>query len=128
MRHQMSTYAVTHPTHVLSKVTARLGWGYAALLVLWAIAYPQVDKTNSEFAGSVINVMGAVLIVAGLLAFTRTSPWVAVGLVTVGAVLGTLPVYWVLLTMLAMIALIVLVVRDAREARRSDRIETHLQS
>jgi hypothetical protein len=100
----------------MSPYTTWLARIYAVVLVVWAIAYPQLDKVNSQFAGSVMNVVGAVLIVAGLYAFPRTSPWVAVALVTLGAVVGTLSIYWAGVTTIAMIALIVLIVRDARRS------------
>jgi membrane-bound ClpP family serine protease len=101
----------------MSPYTVWLARIYAVVLVVWAIVYPQLDKVNSQFLGSVFNVVGAVLIVAGLYAFARTSPWVTVALVTLGAVIGTLSIYWAGVTTIAMIALIVLIVRDARRSR-----------
>ena len=113
----MATSASTRPTRVMSPYTTWLARIYAVVLVVWAIAYPMLDKVNSQFLGSVFNVVGAVLIVAGLFAFTRTSPWAAVALVTIGAIVGTLSIYWAVLPTIAMIALIVLIVRDARRSR-----------
>jgi hypothetical protein len=113
----MATSASTRSTRVMSPYTTWLARIYAVVLVVWAIVYPQLDKVNSELMGSVWNVVGAVLIVAGLYAFTRTSPWVAVALITVGAVLGTAPIFWAGVTTIAAIALIVLIVRDARRSR-----------
>ncbi len=112
----MAPSASTHTTRVMSPYTTWLGRIYAVVLVAWAIVYPQLDKVNSQLLGSVMNVVGAVLIVAGLYAFARTSPWVAVALVAIGAVVGTLPIFWAGLTTIAMIALIVLIVRDARRS------------
>jgi hypothetical protein len=100
----------------MSKSTKWLGWGYTTLLPVWAIVYPMLDHKNSQFLGSVMNVGGAVLIAAGLFAFSKTSPWVAVTLVTLGAVAATLPIFWAVLPSIAMIALIVLIVRDARRS------------
>jgi hypothetical protein len=101
-------------TRVLSTSTTWLAWIYAAALVAWAIVYPLLDKVNSQSLGSAMNIAGAVLIAAGLFAFARTSPWVAVALVTLGALVGTLPIFWAVVPSIAMIALIVLIVRDAR--------------
>ncbi len=113
----MATSKSTRPTRVMSPYTLWLARIYAVVLVLWAIVYPLLDKVNAELLGSVFNVVGAVLIVAGLFAFSRTSPWVAATLVILGAMVGTLPIYWAGVTMIAMIALIVLIVRDARRNR-----------
>ena len=113
----MATSASTRSTRVMSPYTTWLAQIYAVVLVVFAIVYPQLDKVNSQFMGSVMNVIGAVLIVAGLYAFARISPWLAVALVTVGAVVGTGPIYWAGLTTIAMIALIFLIVRDARRSR-----------
>lgn len=112
----MTTSASINSTRVMSPYTIWLARIYAVVLVVWAIAYPQLDKVNSQLLGSVMNVAGAVLIVVGLYAFARTSRWVAVALVTCGAVLGTLPIYWAGVPTIAMIALIVLIVRDARRS------------
>ena len=112
----MATSASTRSTRLMSPYTTWLARIYAVVLVVWAIAYPQLDKVNSQFMGSVFNVVGAVLIAAGLYAFTRTSPWVAAALVTVGALLGTAPIFWAGVTTIAAIALIFLIVRDARRS------------
>ena len=112
----MTTSTSTRPTRHMSTYTTWLACIYAAVLVVWAIVYPNVDKVDSQFAGSAMNVVGAVLIVAGLFAFTRTSPWVAVALVTAGALVGTLPIFWAVVPLIAAIVLIVLIVRDARRA------------
>lgn len=116
----MATSASTRSTRAMSPYTTWLARIYAVVLVVWAIAYPQLDKANAQVSGSVMNVVGAFLIVAGLYAFTRTSPWVAVALVTLGSVVGTLPIFWAGVTTIAMIALIVLIVRDARHASAQD--------
>jgi hypothetical protein len=113
----MATSASTRSTRVMSTYTTWLARIYAVVLVVWAIAYPMLDKVNSQFMGSVFNVVGAVLIVAGLYAFSRTSPWVGATLVSLGAVVGTLSIFWAVLPTIAMIALIFLVVRDALRSR-----------
>lgn len=112
----MSTVAHTHESRVMSTYTTWLAWIYAAVLVAWAIVYPMVDEVNSQWLGSAMNVAGAVLIAVGLFAFARTSPWVAVALVTLGALVGTLPIFWAVVPLIAMSALIVLIVRDARRS------------
>ncbi len=113
----MAASTSTRPARVMSPYTVWLARIYAVVLVVWAIAYPQLDKVNAEFMGSVFNVVGAVLIVAGLFAFPRTSPWVAATLVILGAGVGTLSIFWAILPSIAMLALIVLIVRDARRSR-----------
>ena len=117
LRYQMATSASIRSARVMSPYTTWLARIYAVVLVVWAIAYPQLDKVNSQFMGSVFNVVGAVLIVAGLYAFPRTSPWVAAALVTLGAVVGTLSIFWAGVPVIATIALIILIVRDARRSR-----------
>lgn len=103
------------PTQGMSGATVRLGRIYAAALVVWAVVYPQLDKVNSRFAGSVMNVVGAALILIGLFAFAK-SRWAGASLVIVGSVLGTLTCFWAVAPLIAMIALIVLIVKDARRA------------
>jgi CheY-like chemotaxis protein len=97
----------------MSSYTKWLARVYAAFLILVAIVMPLVDKVNNQLLGDVMNVVGAVLIVAGLFAFPR-SRWLAVALVTVGALVGTAPIIQLFVPPIAAIALIVLIVRDAR--------------
>ena len=111
----MEISASTRPTHVLSNYTTWLAWLFAAVLVVAAFVMPVVDKANNQLLGDVMNVVGAVLIVAGLYAFSK-SPWVAVALVAVGAVVGSLPILQLFIPPIAAIVLIVLIVRDARRS------------
>lgn len=56
---------------------------------------------------------GGVLVLAGLRLFLR-SPWVAAVLVSVGAVAGSLPLFWTVVLPLMAIALVVLSIVNAR--------------
>lgn len=56
---------------------------------------------------------GGVLVLAGLRLLLR-SPWAAAVLISVGAVAGSLPVFWTVLLPLVAIALVVLSIVNAR--------------
>lgn len=117
----------TRPKNVMSTSTALMGWIFAAVLVTAAFVMPVVDKVNNELLGGVMNVVGALLIAAGLYAFAR-APWVAVALVTLGAMVGSLPILQLLFPPIAIIVLVVLIVRDALHSTSvagSDRLSAH---
>ena len=58
---------------------------------------------------------GAILIIAGL-RISRRSPWAAAALISVGALVGALPIFWTLIALVLAVALIVLSLLYARRA------------
>ena len=111
----MSSSASTSSGHVLPKYTVWLARVFAAVCVLGAIYFPLFDKANTDGAGlSIALVVAALLVVAGLFAFGKASPWLAVGLVTLGSLVGGVATVWTFAMPIAAIALIVLFVLGAR--------------
>jgi len=76
-----------------------------------AIFVPLFDNAGRELFFSVFCVAAAVLVAAGVLALGRTSPRLAVALVTVGALVGGLFLAWTLVGPILALALIVLFAR-----------------
>jgi hypothetical protein len=113
LRYVMETSASTLPTRVLSSHTKWLAWIFAAVCIAAAVLLPVVDAANSQLAGSLLLVAGAVLVAAGLFAFGRTAMWLAFGLVTLGALVGGVALIWLFIPLLAGLVLIVFFARDA---------------
>ena len=67
----------------------------------------------------VFGVGGGVAVLTGL-RLLRRSPWGGATLVSLGAVVGALPIFWLLLPLLVAIALVVLSVLYARRVGRSE--------
>jgi len=109
--------SITQPgsTRALPIYTTVLAWLFAAACVAMAIYVPVFDKANWELMGSIFYAAAAALVVAGLFAFSRTSPWLAVALVTLGALAGGVFLVW---TLVAPILALVLIVLFARAALR----------
>jgi len=70
---------------------------------------------------AVVFFAGAALIAAGLFAFTRTSPWVAVALVFLGAGIAGGMLWWSIGAPVVAIALVVLFVLAARRSDAAKR-------
>lgn len=104
----MSSFAPTRSTHALPIYTIVLAWLFAAACVAMAIWVPVFDKANWELMGSIIYAAAGVLVAAGLFTFRRTSPWLAVALVTLGALVGGFFLVWTLVAPLLALAVIVL--------------------
>src|SRR5680860_1027506 len=73
-RHFMTTSASARPTRVMSKYTRWLGWILIAVCLAAAVYLPVFDKENSELLGSVMLVVGAALVAAGLSMASRNCP------------------------------------------------------
>ena len=112
----MSTLAPTHPAHAraVPLYTTVLAWLFVAACAIEAIYQPLFDKANSQVTGDVGYLVAAVLVAAGLLTFRRTSPWLSVALVTLGALVGGVMLVWTLVIPIVAIVLIVLFVMNAR--------------
>jgi len=66
----------------------------------------------------VLSVGGGLALLAGLRLLSR-SPWTGTALVSLGAIVGALPIFWALLPLLLAVALIVLSVIYARKHGRA---------
>jgi hypothetical protein len=109
----MSSFASAGPARSLPIYTTVLAWLFVAACVAMAIYIPVFDKANWELMGSIVYLTAAVLVAAGWFAFRRTSPWLAVALVTLGALAGGVFLVWTLVMPIAALALIVLFARGA---------------
>jgi hypothetical protein len=118
----MATSASTPSTYTLPRYTVWLARIVAAGLLaggVYEAGFASGDPYRSLAA--VLFFAGAVLIAAGLFAFARTSPWVAVALVFIGAAIAAALVWWTIGVPIVAIALIVLFVRGARRASAAQR-------
>jgi hypothetical protein len=71
-------------------------------------------SASDQIVWIVLLLGGGVLVLAGLRMFAR-SPWGGAALVSVGAILGALPIFW---TIAALVAAVVLIVWSVITARR----------
>jgi hypothetical protein len=109
-----STSAPTHPTHALPIYTAVLSWFFVVACAAGGVYAAAVGGDDHPMIAAAILLAGAVLAAAGWLAATRDSPWLAVALVTLGALVVGVLFFWAILAVPVSIALIVLFVMDAR--------------
>ena len=111
----MATLAPTHPTHALPKYTAWLAWLFVAVCVVGGVYEAAFGPSDGHpIVAAVILLAGALLVAAGSFAARSDSRWLAVALVTLGALaVGTI-FFWTIGATIAAIALIVLFVKDAR--------------
>ena len=109
----MSPLAQSGSTHTLPIYTTVLAWLFAAACVAMAIYVPVFDNANWELTGSLIYLAAAVLVAAGVLAFSRTSPRLAIALVSLGALAGGLFLVWTLVMPIAALVLVGLFARSA---------------
>jgi uncharacterized membrane protein (UPF0136 family) len=113
----MSSSASTSSSHVLPTYTVWLARVFAAACVAAAIYFPLFDKANTDGAGlSIALVVAALLVVAGLFAFGKTSAWLAVGLVTLGSLVGGVATVWTFAMPIVAVVLIVLFALGALRA------------
>ena len=96
------------------------GLAYLVVGVAGAIWPGHWDEAaaSDQILWAVFLVVGGLLVLAGLRLLQR-APGRGATLVSIGAVLGALPIFWALLPLLLAIALVVLSVLYARSATRS---------
>ena len=105
----------------LRTTTMWLGWFLATAYVVVGVAgviWPgHWDEANAldQILWGVFLISGGVLLIAGL-RLLDASPGRAAGLLSVGALVGALPIFWTLLPLVLAVVLIVLSVRNARRA------------
>jgi hypothetical protein len=109
----MSSLANASSPRTLPTYTILLAWLFAAACAAMAIYVPLADSANWELIGSVMYLAAAALVAAGVLAFGRTSRWLAFALVTVGALVGGVFLVWTLVAPILALVLIVLLARGA---------------
>lgn len=117
----MSSSASAGPARSLPIYTTALAWFFVAACAAMALYVPLFDRANWELVGSVFYLVAAGLVAAGLFAFRRGSPRLAVALVTVGALLGGVGLVW---TLVAPILALVLIVLFAWGALRGPSVAT----
>jgi hypothetical protein len=76
-----------------------------------------LDGTTSSVLGFTFLVGGALLILLGIY-FPRTPTWLAAALVSLGATMGGLPLFWTLIVPLAISVVIALSFAIARQEHR----------
>ena len=80
-------------------------------------------STSSQVVFVVLAVVGSSVLALGLWVFHR-SPWSGVALISVGAVLGALPLFWMIVPVLLAVALMVLSVIHARRSTAVSHVST----
>ena len=111
----MSTLAPTHPRHAMPIYTTVLAWLFVAVCVVGGAYEAAFGPRDSQpILAAAILLAGAVLVAAGMFAAKRNSPWLAVALVTLGALVVGVIFFWTIVGVIVSIALIVLFVLNAR--------------
>ena len=108
----VSTGAITTAILVIGGV---LGVAYVAAGIVGGIAIDWGESAGADQALWITFLAGGgALLLAGLWALRNASPWLAAGLVSVGAVAGAVAMFWSVLVPLGAILLVVLSVVRAR--------------
>lgn len=97
-----------------------LGLFVAAVL---GLALGVTEETSDTIFWVLFLGAGTLLILAGISAFARSSPWLGLILITLGAIAGSVALFWSVIVPIAAILLIVLAVRDARRLAASVAVE-----
>jgi hypothetical protein len=106
-RRLMSTLSPTRQQRELPVYLAWLAWLFVAACAVGVLSF-LIFGTGGDRSAAVIMLAAGLLVAAGLYAFRRSSPWLAVGLIAVGAVAGGAMLVWTIAAPIAAIALIVL--------------------
>ena len=72
-------------------------------------------SASDRIIWAVLLIGGGILVFLGL-RISRRSPWPAAALISVGAIVGALPIFWTIIALVAAIALVVLSILYARGA------------
>jgi di/tricarboxylate transporter len=72
-------------------------------------------STSDRVIWTVLLVGGGILLFLGL-RMSRRSPWLGAALISIGAVVGALPIFWTLIAIVVAVVLVVLSVIYARRA------------
>jgi hypothetical protein len=103
----MSTLSPTRQQHVLPVYLAWLAWLFVAACVVGVFAF-LIFGAGGDRSAAVVMLAAGLLVAAGLYAFRRSSPWLAVGLIAAGALAGGTVLVWTIAAPIAAIALIAL--------------------
>ena len=105
----------------VEKVLVVLGAFVAAAYVIIGIiggllaSHWEEASTSDRVIWSVLLVGGGILLFLGL-RMSRRSPWLGAALISIGAVVGALPIFWTLIAIVVAVVLVVLSVIYARRA------------
>jgi hypothetical protein len=108
----MSTLSPTSQQRELPLFTAWLAWLFVAACAIGVFAF-LIFGTGGDRSAAIIMLAAGLLVAGGLYAFRRSSPWLAVGLITAGALAGGTMLVWTIAAPIAALALIVLSARHA---------------
>jgi hypothetical protein len=108
----MSTLSPTRQQRELPVYTAWLAWLFVAACAVGVLTF-LIFGTGGDRSAAVVMLAAGLLVAAGLYAFRRSSPWLAAGLVTAGALSGGTMLVWTIVAPIAAVALIVLSVLHA---------------
>jgi hypothetical protein len=105
----------------VEKVLVVLGTFVAAAYVLIGIIGALLSSHWEEASASDRIIWAVLLIGGGILVFlgiriSRRSPWPAAALISVGAIVGALPIFWTIIALVVAVALVVLSILYARRA------------
>ena len=104
-------------------VLLALGLLVAAIL---GVALGATEDTSDTIFWLVFLGGEGMIVLAGVYAFARSSPWLGVVLLAVGAIAGSLALFWSVIVPIVAVVLIVLAALDARRlAARSGEAETN---
>ena len=105
----------------IEKVLVVLGFfvavAYLLIGIIGGLSLSHWDEASAsdQILWASLLVGGAILIIAGL-RISRRSPWAAAALISVGALVGALPIFWTLIALVLAVALVVLSLLYARRA------------
>ena len=106
-----------------SNMLFRLAWfaGVAYILIgivggLWPSHWKDASTTD-QVLWIVLSVVGGALLLAGTRLISG-APWLGAGMISLGGIVGGLPVFWVVVPILVALVLIFLSVRYARRVAR----------
>ena len=94
-------------------LTGLLALGLLAAALL-GVALGATEETSDTVFWLLLLGGGGLLLVAGIYAFARSAPWVGFALIVLGAIAGSLALFWSVIVPIAAVVLIVLTLLDAR--------------